>query len=71
MLSKELVFGSSDAFEVTAVQRLEDQVILSVQSGKTQGTCPGCQVNSHKLHSYYKRKIKDYATPQFLDSELM
>lgn len=59
MVSEEFVFGSSDVFKITAVDRREDQVIVSVQSGKTQGTCPACQVNSQKLHSYYKRKIKD------------
>lgn len=59
MISEELVFGSSDSFEVTACQCLEDQVILSVQSRKKYSTCPHCHINSHKLHSYYHRKIKD------------
>jgi transposase len=44
---------------ITAVRRLDDQVILSVQSGKPRGACPGCQVSKPKLHSYYTRKIKD------------
>lgn len=59
MISEELVFGSSSMLEVMAVQSREDQVIISVQSRKTQDVCPACKVNSTKLHSHYYRKIKD------------
>jgi transposase len=59
MISEEMVFGSSELFDVVAVQHADEQVILSVQSRKTQAVCPHCRVNSGKLHSYYHRKIKD------------
>jgi hypothetical protein len=62
MISEELVFGSSDLFEVLGVQMKENQVVLSVQSRKKQCLCPGCKASSSKLHSYYLRKIKDLPT---------
>lgn len=57
MVSEKLVFGSSDMFEVMAVQSTGNQVILSVQSRKKECACPDCGSNSTKLHSYYRRKI--------------
>lgn len=59
MLTEELVFGSSNMFEVMAVQRMNDKVVLSVQSITKFCPCPGCDISSNKLHSYYYREIKD------------
>ncbi len=59
MNSEELVFGTSELLDVMAVHQKESQVVLSVQSRQRQGACPYCGVNSSKLHSYYRRKIKD------------
>ncbi len=59
MISEELVFSSSDQFEVMAVQKWHDQVVLCVQSRNKGCPCPGCNVFSNRLHSYYIRKVKD------------
>lgn len=59
MISEELVFGSSGDFEVLSILRLEDQLILSVQSRSKGCPCPVCHVLSSKLHSYYIRQLKD------------
>lgn len=59
MHSEELVFGSSDNLEVLSILRLEDQLIVSVQSRSKGCPCPACLVFSSKLHSYYLRKLKD------------
>ena len=59
MTSEELVFGSSNQFDVLALQMNENQVMLSVRSCKKYGLCPACNACSSKLHSYYFRKVKD------------
>jgi transposase len=59
MFSEELVFGSSELLEIMAVKRMDDQVVLSVQGLKKTCPCPGCNMDSNKVHSYYYRKIKD------------
>ena len=59
MLSEALVFGSSELFEVTAFQHMDQQIILSVQSRQKESPCPLCKIPSRTLHSYYYRTIKD------------
>lgn len=59
MFSEEIIFGSSGMFEVLAVHKIEDQVVLSIQSLKKSCPCPACGVPGNKLHCYYYRKVKD------------
>lgn len=59
MFSEEFVFGLSNQFEVLSIIRMEDQVVLSVQSRSRGCPCPACNILSSKLHSYYIRKPKD------------
>lgn len=59
MTSEELVFSSSELFEVTAFHQMDHQVILSVQSRQKECPCPLCKIPSRTRHSYYYRTIRE------------
>ena len=59
MLPQELIFdGTSDAFEINAVERHANKVVLHIISKQPASRCPDCDTKG-ALHSYYFRKIND------------
>ncbi|WP_143774032.1 transposase family protein, partial [Niastella vici] len=60
MLLHELLFeDKAGNFEIKSTIRESGKVILHVSSTRGKNTCPDCNVNSTRLHSYYFRKVKD------------
>jgi len=55
----ELVFEGSDKFEVTGIDKCRDKVQIEVVSKQYGSKCPGCQVLSKTVHSYYRRTVMD------------
>lgn len=59
MILNDLVFETSDDFNVTGTNSRGDKVNINVESKQKCSRCPGCRVKSVRIHSYYLRRIRD------------
>ena len=59
MSKKETVFDEQDLYDVIAVDKKPDKIILTVASRQQGSKCPCCGKKSRSTHSYYTRVFKD------------
>jgi transposase len=60
MISNDILFsGLSDMFEVTGVAVNKEAATIDIISQQNNVSCPQCGTVSHRLHSYYSRRIRD------------
>lgn len=60
MTSNDILFsGFSDMFEVTGVAVNKEAATIDIISQQNNVSCPQCGTVSHRLHSYYNRRIRD------------
>jgi transposase len=52
-------FPLGEGVELTRVERQEDQLVLSVSATSPSARCPLCQQPATRLHSRYRRVVKD------------
>src|SRR2546429_4897385 len=53
------VFPLGDELELTQMERQEDQLVLHVTATSPRALCPLCQQPATRLHSRYRRVVKD------------
>lgn len=59
MLTNDIVFDSSNEFEILAVERTLDVATIHVQGTSKFCKCPYCNRKSLSVHSFYFRKVRD------------
>jgi transposase len=52
-------FPLSEGLELTQIERQEDQLVLLVTATSPRALCPLCAQPATRLHSRYRRVVKD------------
>ena len=58
-METSLFFPWGEGLELTQVVRQEDQLVLHVTATSPSALCPLCQQPATRLHSRYRRVVKD------------
>jgi transposase len=53
------IFPLGEGLELTEMERQEDQLVLHVTATSPSAPCPLCQQLATRLHSRYRRTVKD------------